>query len=125
MRQTPVRLIDFPRVEGSIRDVNVQSPQEPQVDQTTTNAVCQARHRRRSVAQNPWLNHPCGKINRSTLPSQVIRLSGQKLRRLIPDCCRISLHGNQRRTKTGSIVYLEGASVPHFTPRGGFLSTLC
>jgi len=29
------------------------------------------------------------------------------------------------RTKTGSIVYLDGASVPHFTPRGGFLSTLC
>jgi PAS domain S-box-containing protein len=29
------------------------------------------------------------------------------------------------RTKTGSVVHLDGASVPHFTPRGGFLSTLC
>jgi hypothetical protein len=53
-------------------------------------------HRRRSVAQSPLLNHPLGKINRSTLPSQVIRFSGQKLRSLIPDCCRISLRGNRR-----------------------------
>src|SRR5215831_18000490 len=100
MSQTSVRLIDFPRVEGSTRDVNVQSPQEPQADQTTANAVCQARHRRRSVAQNPLLNYPCGKIKRSTLPSQVIRFSGQKPRRLIPDCCSISLHGNRRQVDT-------------------------
>src|SRR5712691_5033486 len=96
MSQTSVRLIDFPRLEGSTRDVNIQSPQEPQADQTTADAVCQARHRCRSVAQSPLLNHPRGKINRSTLPSQVIRFSGQKLRSLIPDCCRISLRGNRR-----------------------------
>jgi PAS domain S-box-containing protein len=29
------------------------------------------------------------------------------------------------RTKTGSIVYLDGASVPRFAPSGEFLSTLC
>jgi len=96
MSQTSGRLIDFPRVEGSTSDVNAQSPQEPQADQTTADAVCQARHRRHSVAQNPLLNYPLGKINRSTLPSQVIRFSGQKLRSLIPDCCRISLRGNRR-----------------------------
>src|SRR5512132_2963832 len=95
MSQTSVRLIDFPRVEGSTSDVNAQSPQGPQADQTTANAVYQARHRRRSVAQNPLLNYPLGKINRSTLPSQAIRFSGQKLRGPIPDCCRISLRGNR------------------------------
>src|SRR5207237_9265655 len=73
-------------------------PQAPQADQTTADAVCQARHRRRRVAQNPLLNYPRGKINRSTLPSQVIRFSGQKLRSLIPDCCSISLRGNRRRS---------------------------
>src|SRR4029450_1706534 len=96
MSQPSVRLIDFPRVEGSTRDVNIQLPQEPQADQTTADAVCQARHRYRSVAQSPLLNHPRGKINRSTLQSQGIRFSGQKLRGLIPDCCRISLRGNRR-----------------------------
>src|SRR5678815_608137 len=96
MSQTSVRLIDFPRVEGSTSDVNAQSPQGPQADQTTADAVYQARHRRRSVAQNPLLNYPLGKINRSTLPSQAIRFSGQKLRGPIPDCCRISLRGNRR-----------------------------
>jgi WD40-like Beta Propeller Repeat len=30
------------------------------------------------------------------LQSQVIRFSGQNLRSLIPDCCRISLRGNRR-----------------------------
>src|SRR5262249_29661687 len=50
----------------------------------------------RSVAQNPLPNYPLGKINRSTLPSQVIRFSGQKLPSLLPDCCRISLRGNRR-----------------------------
>src|SRR5215510_6472739 len=78
MSPTSVRLSDFPRVEGSPSDVKAQSPQEPQADQTTADAVCQARHRRRSVAQNPLLNYPLGKINRSTLPSQVIRFAGQK-----------------------------------------------
>src|SRR5215510_15867535 len=53
-------------------------------------------HRRRSVAQSPWVNNPLGKINRSTFQSQVIRFSGQKLRSLIPDCCRISLRRNRR-----------------------------
>src|SRR6266581_3915083 len=99
MSQTSVRLIDFPRVEGSTSDVNAQSPQEPQADQTTADAVYQVRHRRRSVAQNPLLNYPLGKINRSTLPSQVLRFFGQKLRSLIPDCCRISLRGNRRSRK--------------------------
>src|SRR6516165_11241996 len=108
MRQTSVRLIDFPRVEESTRDVNVQIPQEPQADQTTANAVCQARHRRRSVAQSPLLNHPCGKINRSTLLAQVIRFSGQKLRSLIPDCCRISLRGNQRLYQSSQCASLPG-----------------
>src|SRR5712691_6887495 len=103
MSQTSVRLIDFPRVEGSTRDVNVQIPQEPQADQTTADTVCQARHRRRCVAQSPLLNHPRGKINRSTLPSQVIRFSGQKLRSLIPDCCRILLRGNRRSLQTPEI----------------------
>src|SRR6266446_10492554 len=96
MSQTSVWLIDFPRVEGSTRDVNAQIPQEPQADQTTADAVYQARHCRRSVAQSPLLNYPLSKINRSTLPSQVIRFSGQKLRGLIRDCCRISLRGNRR-----------------------------
>src|SRR4030095_3541546 len=96
MSQTSVRLLDFPRVEGSTRDVNIQLPQEPQADEPTADAVCQARHRCRSVAQSPLLNHPRGKINRSTLPSPGLRFSGQKLRGLIPDCCRISLRGNRR-----------------------------
>ena len=95
-RQTSVTWIDFPRVEGSPKDVKVQRPQEPQADPTTASAVCEARHRRRRVAQSPWVNHPRGKINRSTLPSQVIRFSGQKLRNLIPDCCSISPRGNRR-----------------------------
>src|SRR2546425_2123866 len=107
MSQTSVRLIDFPRVEGSTSDVKAQSPQEPQADQTTADAVCQARHRRRSVAQNPLLNYPLGKINRSTLPSQVIRFSGQKLRSLIPDCCRISLRGNRRVSELANITRLS------------------
>jgi hypothetical protein len=47
------------------------------------------------------LNHPHGKINRSTLQSQGIRFSGQKLRGLIPDCCRILLRGNRRFTLFG------------------------
>src|SRR5215831_18468528 len=68
---TRERLIDFPRVEGSTRDVHVQIPQKPQADQTTAAAVCQAPHRRRRVAQSPLLTHPRGKINRSTLPSRV------------------------------------------------------
>src|SRR4029453_18382803 len=96
MSQTSVRLIDFPRVEGSTRDVNAQSPQEPQADQTTADAVSS-----RDTALVASLTTPCsttalGKINRSTLPSQAIRFSGQKLRSLIPDCCRISLRGNRR-----------------------------
>ena len=99
MSQTSVRLIDLPRVEGSTSDVNAQSPQEPQADQTTADAAYQARHCRRSVAQNPLLNYPLGKINRSTLPSQVIRFSEQKLHGLIPDCCRISLRGNRGSRK--------------------------
>ena len=90
------RLIDFPRVERSTRDVKVQRPQEPQADQTTATAVCQAPHRRRCVAQSPWLNHPRDTINRLTWPSHVLRFSGQKLRSLLPDCCRISLRGNRR-----------------------------
>ena len=60
--------------------------------------MCQARHRHRRVAPSPRLYHPRGKINRSTWQSQVIRCSGQKLRSLIPDCCRISLRGNRRKT---------------------------
>jgi hypothetical protein len=96
MSQTAVRLIDFPCVGGSTSAVHAQSPQEPQADQTTADVVGQARPRRRSVAQNPLLHYPLGKINRSTLPSQVSRFSGQKLRGLISDCCRISLRGNQR-----------------------------
>jgi hypothetical protein len=60
---TRKRLIDFPRVERSTRDVKVQLPQEPQADQTTATAVCQAQHRRRCVAQSPLLNHPRGTIN--------------------------------------------------------------
>ena len=93
---TRERLINFPRVEGSTKDVKVQRPQEPQADQTTATAVCQAQHRRRCVAQSPLLNHPRGTINRSTLPSQVLRFSGQKLHSLLSDCCRISLCGNRR-----------------------------
>ena len=93
---TRKRLIDFPRVERSTRDVKVQRPQEPQADQTTATAVCQAPHRRRCVAQSPWLNHPRDTINRLTWPSHVLRFSGQKLRSLLPDCCRISLRGNRR-----------------------------
>ena len=90
------RLIDFPRVERSTRDVKVQRPQEPQADQTTATAVCQAQHRRRCVAQSPLLNHPRDTINRFTWPSHVLRFSGQKLRSLLPDCCRMSLRGNRR-----------------------------
>src|SRR5215813_3356327 len=96
MSQTSVRLINFPRVEGSRSDVNAQSPQEPQADQTPTDTVCQVCPRRCRVAQNPLLNYPLGTINRSTLPSQVIQFSGQKLRSLLPACCRISPHGNRR-----------------------------
>src|SRR5713101_8838685 len=109
MSQTSGRWIDVPRVEGSTSDVKAQSPQEPPADQTTADAVCQARHRRRRVAQNPLLNYPRGKINRSTLPSQVIRFSGQTLRSLIPDCCSISLRGNRRRRGYGSSQTLPGA----------------
>ena len=76
MSQTSVRVIDFPRVAGSPRAVNAQKPQEPQADQTTADAVGEARHRRRRVAQNPFLHDPLRTRNRSTLPSQVSPLSG-------------------------------------------------
>ena len=89
--------INFPRIEGSTRDVKVQRRQEPQADQTTAAAVCQAQYRRRHVAQSPLLYHTHGTINRSTLPSQVLRFSGQKLHSLLSDCCRISLCGNRRK----------------------------
>src|SRR2546430_2550832 len=108
MSQPSVRLIDFPRLEASTSDVNAQSPQEPQADQTTADAVYQARHRRRRVAQNPLLNYPLGKINRSTLLSQVLRFSGQNLRSLIPDCCRISLRGNRRPWLMARILLVAG-----------------
>jgi tetratricopeptide (TPR) repeat protein len=86
--------------------------------------VYQARHRRRSVAQNPLLNYPLDKINRATLPSQVIRFSGQKLRSLIPDCCRISLRGNRRRivealeALTGDRVAEQVERLAHHALRG-------
>src|SRR4029434_7916104 len=107
MSQTSVRLVDFPRVEASTSDVNAQSPQGPQADQTTADAVYQARHRRRSVAQNPLLHYPLGKINRSTLPSQAIRFSGQKLRGPIPDCCRISRELSRATKSSEQFVWLN------------------
>src|SRR4030095_12228869 len=97
MSQTSVWLIDFPRVEGSTRDVNAQSPKSHRQSKRLPTLCI-----RRDTAVAASLKTPCsttalGKRNRSTLPSQVIRFSGQKLRSLIPDCCRISLRGNPRR----------------------------